>query len=89
MTAVALPATRDGETPRSAARSHETPKSESEARDNQFAVPQYTLLAADKQPMLLRSLNALTAHHRAASPTYARMIDALGRYAEALRPLRA
>lgn len=62
MTAVALPATRGVETRK---------------REQQFAIPQYMLLAADKQPMLLRSLNALTAHHRAASPTYARMIDAL------------
>lgn len=42
-----------------------------------FATPQYTRPAAEKQRALLEGLNALTAHHRAASPTYARIVDAL------------
>ncbi|MCU0635046.1 MAG: acyl-protein synthetase [Gemmatimonadaceae bacterium] len=49
-----------------------------------LAVPQYTRAAEAKRAALLEGLNALTAHHRAHSTTYARIVDAL--FPHASRP---
>lgn len=43
-----------------------------------LARPVYGLPAAEKQASLLAGLNELTAHHRAACPAYARLLDAIG-----------
>jgi len=43
-----------------------------------LAAPVYALPAAEKRAMLGRALAALTAHHRAACPAYAAILDAYG-----------
>lgn len=45
--------------------------------DGLLRVPQYTRDARIKRDVLLAGLNALTVHHYASSPVYARIVDAL------------
>lgn len=42
-----------------------------------LAVPQYARVLDVKQPALVQGLSALTAHHYAASPAYARLVDTM------------
>lgn len=45
--------------------------------DELFALPQFSLRQEEKERHLLPLFNQLTAHHRAQSPAYARLMDAL------------
>ncbi len=47
------------------------------AAEDPLAADVYGLHAATKRPWLVEGLNALTAHHRAHCPAYARILDAL------------